>query len=124
VTITIEAIFFKIRYLLLEWSGQLIFLGSMFFALFVHLLLHYYGFVRLLEDVDAELISSFPQPNRPGTLADYLQDLPSSAQKTSAHDSGSWRIANPYQVAGFHRQSFADLPRRTDCPGNPNTPIH
>jgi hypothetical protein len=26
-TITIEAIFFKIRYLLLEWSGQLIFLG-------------------------------------------------------------------------------------------------
>jgi hypothetical protein len=27
VTITIEAIFFKIRYLLLEWSGQLIFLG-------------------------------------------------------------------------------------------------
>jgi hypothetical protein len=29
VTITIEAIFFKRRYLLLEWSGQLIFLGSM-----------------------------------------------------------------------------------------------
>jgi hypothetical protein len=28
VTITIEAIFFKIRNLLLEWSGQLIFLGS------------------------------------------------------------------------------------------------
>jgi IS30 family transposase len=27
VTITIEAIFFKIRNLLLEWSGQLIFLG-------------------------------------------------------------------------------------------------
>jgi hypothetical protein len=25
---TIEAIFFKIRNLLLEWSGQLIFLGS------------------------------------------------------------------------------------------------
>jgi hypothetical protein len=27
VTMTIEAIFFKIRNLLLEWSGQLIFLG-------------------------------------------------------------------------------------------------
>jgi hypothetical protein len=57
----------------------------MFFTLFVHLLLHYHGFIRLPEDVDAELISSFPQPNRPGTLADYLQDIPSSAQKTSAH---------------------------------------
>jgi hypothetical protein len=33
VTITIKAIFFKIRYLLLEWSGQLIFLGSMLSSL-------------------------------------------------------------------------------------------
>jgi hypothetical protein len=34
--------------------------------------------------------SSVPQPNRPGTVADYLQDFPSSAQKTSAHAPGLW----------------------------------
>jgi hypothetical protein len=61
---------------------------SMFFALIVRLLLHYYGFARLPEDIDAELISSFPQPNQPRTLADYLQNPPGSAQKTSAHAPG------------------------------------
>ncbi len=34
----------------------------MFTVLFVHSLLHYYGFVRLPEDVDAELILHFLSP--------------------------------------------------------------
>jgi hypothetical protein len=34
----------------------------MFTVLFVHSLLHYYGFVRFPEDIDAELILHFPSP--------------------------------------------------------------
>jgi hypothetical protein len=61
-------------------------------------------------------ILPFLSPNEVGTL-----DLVFGAQywaytfpclhltwpfRMSAHDSGSCRIANPYQIAGFHRQSF------------------
>jgi hypothetical protein len=35
---------------------------------------------------------------------------------TTAHDSGFWPLAKPYQIKGFHLQSSADLPRRTACP--------
>jgi hypothetical protein len=42
---------------------------------------------------------------------------------TTAHDSGFWRLAKPYQIKGFHLQSSADLPRRTACPLSFSSPI-
>ena len=70
----------------------------MVIVLFVRLLLHYYGFVRLPDSVDAEIILYFLSPTDLNVV-DCCQDLPSSAQKTSVHAPGLMTPENqPYRL--------------------------
>jgi signal transduction histidine kinase len=68
VTITIEAIFFKIRYLLLEWSSQLIFLGLM-----ARLYLTLYGVLFITFGLYVAGLVWIPDVALQGTIQGYYE---------------------------------------------------
>jgi hypothetical protein len=72
---------------------------------------------KLPEDVDAELIPSFPQPNRPGTVSDYPQDLPSSHKRhLYMHHRSMTPESQPYRSPLGNKAVLSSL-----SPGNIGT---